>query len=38
MTSPADEFNQGFRAVAYLDDGGWLRMLSLHPDHDSAYR
>ncbi|MCC6134471.1 MAG: hypothetical protein LM550_15365 [Candidatus Contendobacter sp.] len=30
--------SQGFRAVAYRDDGGWLRMLSLHPDHDSAYR
>ena len=24
------------RAVAYRD-GGWMRMLSLHPDHDSAY-
>ncbi len=30
--------SQGFRAVAYRDDGGWLRLLSLHPDHDSAYR
>lgn len=29
---------QGFRAVAYRDDGGWLRLFSLHPDHDSAYR
>ena len=29
---------QGFRAVAYRADGGWLRLLSLHPDHDSAYR
>ncbi|ADG06075.1 hypothetical protein [Kyrpidia tusciae] len=26
-----------FRAVAYRD-GPWLRLLSLHPDHDSAYR
>ena len=25
------------RAVAWRD-GDWLRMLSLHPDHDSAYR
>ncbi|MEZ5583351.1 MAG: hypothetical protein R3F37_11905 [Candidatus Competibacteraceae bacterium] len=28
---------KGFRAVAYREDG-WLRLLSLHPDHDSAYR
>ena len=28
---------KGFRAVAYRD-GNWLRLLSLHPDHDSAYR
>jgi hypothetical protein len=27
----------GFRAVAYRD-GNWLRLLTLHPDHDSAYR
>jgi len=26
-----------FRAVAYRQDE-WLRILSLHPDHDSAYR
>ena len=26
-----------FRGVAYRD-GSWLRLLSLHPDHDSAYR
>ena len=26
-----------FRGVAYRD-GVWLRILSLHPDHDSAYR
>ena len=30
------------RATAYRDDpwrdGPWLRLLSLHPDHDSAYR
>ena len=25
------------RAVAWRD-GAWLRLLSLHPDHDSAYR
>lgn len=28
--------SQAFRAVAYRD-GAWLRILSLHPDHDSAY-
>lgn len=28
---------KGFRAVAYRD-GSWLRLLSLHPDHDSAYQ
>ena len=28
--------SQAFRAVAYRA-GGWLRLLSLHPDHDSAY-
>lgn len=28
---------KGFRAVAYRD-GDWLRLLTLHPDHDSAYR
>ncbi len=27
----------GFRAVAYRE-GLWLRILSLHPDHDFAYR
>jgi hypothetical protein len=27
---------RGFRAVAYRQDQ-WLRVLSLHPDHDSAY-
>lgn len=27
---------QKFRAVAYRE-GDWLRLLSLHPDHDSAY-
>lgn len=26
-----------FRALAYRE-GAWLRLLSLHPDHDSAYR
>jgi hypothetical protein len=29
--------SQSFRAMAYRD-GLWLRVLSLHPDHDSAYR
>jgi hypothetical protein len=28
---------RGFRAVAYRE-GQWLKILSLHPDHDSAYR
>ena len=28
---------KGFRAVAYREKD-WLRLLSLHPDHDSAYR
>ena len=28
--------SRGFRVVAYRD-GSWLRLLSLHPDHDSAY-
>lgn len=27
---------KGFRAVA-LRDGEWLKILSLHPDHDSTY-
>jgi hypothetical protein len=27
---------KGLRAVAYRQDD-WLRILSLHPDHDSAY-
>lgn len=27
---------QKFRAVAYRD-GEWMRCVSLHPDHDSAY-
>lgn len=26
-----------FRAIGYRD-GPWLRILSLHPDHNSAYR
>jgi len=29
--------SQSCRAVAWRD-GLWLRLLSLHPDHDSAYR
>ena len=28
---------KGFRGVAYRD-GSWLRLLSLHLDHDSAYQ
>jgi hypothetical protein len=28
--------SRGCRAVAWRD-GEWLRLLSLHPDHDSAY-
>jgi hypothetical protein len=24
--------SQGFRAVAYRDEGGWLRLLLLHPN------
>ena len=28
--------SQVFRAVAYRE-GAWLRILSLHTDHDSAY-
>jgi hypothetical protein len=28
--------SKGFRAIAYRD-GEWLRLLTLHPDHDSAY-
>lgn len=28
---------QGFRGVAYRD-GSWMRIISLHPDHDSAYK
>ncbi len=27
---------KGFRGVAYRDSS-WLRLLSLHPDHDSTY-
>ena len=29
--------SRGCRAVAWRD-GDWLRLLSLHPDHDSVYR
>ena len=42
-TGPAGErlyslrISRSCRAVA-LRDGDWLRLLSLHPDHDSAYR
>ena len=28
---------KGFRAIGYRE-GGWLRLVSLHPDHDSAYK
>ncbi len=28
---------RSFRAVAYRE-GDWLRLLTLHPDHDAAYR
>jgi len=28
---------KGFRAVGYREKS-WLRILSLHPDHDSAYK
>jgi hypothetical protein len=28
--------SKGFRATAFRD-GEWMRLLSLHPDHDSAY-
>ena len=28
--------SRGFRAVAFREEN-WLRLLSLHPDHDSAY-
>ncbi len=28
---------KGFRGLAYRE-GDWLRILSLHPDHDSAYQ
>jgi hypothetical protein len=29
--------SQKCRAVGYRD-GDWLRLVTLHPDHDSAYR
>ena len=28
---------KGFRGIAY-SESAWLRILSLHPDHDSAYQ
>ena len=28
---------KAFRAVAYRDEE-WMRFLTLHPDHDSAYK
>ena len=30
------EYSRSCRAVAWRD-GSWLRLLSLHPNHDSAY-
>ena len=27
---------KGFRGIAYREDA-WMRLLSLHPDHDSTY-
>ena len=41
-TGPQDQrlysfrISKGFRAIAYRDTL-WLRLLSLHPDHDTAY-
>jgi hypothetical protein len=29
--------SQGFRGLAYRESP-WMRLLSLHPDHDTAYR
>ena len=29
--------SKGFRAIGYRDQL-WMRVLSLHPDHDSAYK
>ena len=29
--------SKGFRGIGYRDRS-WLRILSLHPDHDSAYK
>lgn len=29
--------SRGFRGLAYRE-GDWMRILSLYPDHDSAYR
>jgi hypothetical protein len=45
MTSQSDpngvklysfRISRGFRGVAFRDRQ-WIRLLSLHPDHDSAY-
>ena len=30
--------SRSFRAVLTIDTGGYLRFVSLHPDHDSAYK
>ena len=41
-TGPREEkiyslrMGKGFRALAYREEE-WMRLLSLHPDHDSAY-
>ena len=43
MKSPADttlysiRVNRSFRAVVTID-GKYMRFISLHPDHDSAYK
>lgn len=42
-TGPQEEklysfrIGKGFRGLAYRQ-GDWMRILSLHPDHDSAYQ
>lgn len=43
IASPEEEqlysfrIGKSFRAVAFRE-GDWLRIVSLHPDHDSAYQ
>lgn len=36
-TAYSPRLSQKIRAIAYRD-GAFLRIISLHPDHDSAYR